>query len=186
MKSKDNECFILHLSTQENEDKNCECSYYMWRRCFLVQELSRIEETKGINKWVITLAFPMAQHLNRIGNALAAGIYAFLPTYMVTRFPFIIQADFLLVSSRESIILNNKWNLGILNCIPSAFYSSFISLLHCDESTLPISSSNFFKYLPVNTPSCREIRLVRDSIQSQLKEEEIIFSETHNTYCMPK
>lgn len=122
----------------------------------------------------------------QIGNALATGIYAFLPTDMVTGFSFIIQGDFLLVSSRESIILNNKWNLGILNCIPSAFYSSFISLLHCDESTLPISSSNFFKYLPVNTPSCREIRLVRDSIQSQLKEEEIIFSETHNTYCMPK
>ena len=33
------------------------------------------------------------------GNMVAAGIYTFLPTDMVIRFPFIIQAEFLLVSS---------------------------------------------------------------------------------------
>ena len=33
------------------------------------------------------------------GNMVAAGIYAFRPTEMVTEFPFIIRADFLLVSS---------------------------------------------------------------------------------------
>ena len=33
------------------------------------------------------------------GNMVAAGIYAFLPTEMVTGFPFIIQANFSLVSS---------------------------------------------------------------------------------------
>ena len=32
-------------------------------------------------------------------NIIGAGIYAFLPTEMVTGFPFIIQAEFLLVSS---------------------------------------------------------------------------------------
>lgn len=68
-----------------------------------------------VDEWVITLAFPYGERLNR-GN-ISPGIYAFLPTKMVTNFPFIIQADFLLSSSREAILLNSKWNKGILNCV---------------------------------------------------------------------
>jgi hypothetical protein len=153
MKNEHSQSFILHLSAQENEDRKSECSYYMWRQCFPVQEQSRIEERKDMDKWVITLAFPFEERLNRAENKIASGIYAFLPTEMITGFPFIIQADFLLVSSRESIILNNKWNQGILDCIPSAFCSAFISLL-CSVNQLlpclePISSSTFQLIFPL-------------------------------------
>jgi len=87
-----------------------------------------------MDMWVITLAFPFHERLNRSGNKMGAGIYAFLPTEMVTGFPFVIQADFLLVTSTESIIFYSKWNQGILNCIPSAFCSAFSSLLRSVES----------------------------------------------------
>ena len=51
-----------------------------WRHCFPMREQSRIEERKDTDKWVITLAFPFEERLNRDGNKLAANIYDFLPT----------------------------------------------------------------------------------------------------------
>ena len=42
---------------------------------------------------------------------------------MVSGFPFIIQEIILLISSRESIILNNKWNQRILRCVSLYFFS---------------------------------------------------------------
>lgn len=42
-KNEHSQSFILHLSAQENEEMENECSYYMWRQCFPVQEQSRID-----------------------------------------------------------------------------------------------------------------------------------------------
>ena len=78
-KNEHSESFLLHLSTQENDDAESEWNYYMWRQCFPLQEQSRIEERKGMDKWVTTLAFPFEERLNRAGNKIASGIYAFLP-----------------------------------------------------------------------------------------------------------
>ena len=58
-----------------------------------------IELRRGyIAKYAITLVFPMENRFAS-GNMVAASIYAFLPTEMVTRLSFIIQAYFSLVSS---------------------------------------------------------------------------------------
>ena len=109
-----------------------------------MREQSRIEERKDTDKWVITLAFPFEERLNRARNKIVADIYAFLPTEMVTKFPFVIQADFLLATSREGIIFDSKWNQGILNCIRSSFFSAFISLLRSMELAPPMYRSHFF------------------------------------------
>ena len=44
-----------------------------------MQEQSRIEERKDMDKWVIKLALPFEERLNKDGNKIASGIYAFLP-----------------------------------------------------------------------------------------------------------
>ncbi|XP_059067210.1 protein NO VEIN-like [Cryptomeria japonica] len=120
VKKEGSESFTLHLSAEENGKSNGECSYYMWRQRFPVKSNNRVEERSDIDNWVITLAFPLEDRVTT-GNRVGAGVYAFLPTEIVTNLPFIIQADFLLASSRESILWDNKWNQGILDCIPSAF-----------------------------------------------------------------
>ena len=37
-----------------------------------------------MDKWVITLAFPFEEQLNKAGNKIASSIYAFLSTEMIT------------------------------------------------------------------------------------------------------
>eukprot|EP01018_Ginkgo_biloba_P017679 Gb_05417 [translate_table: standard] len=186
MKNEESESFTLHLSAEGNEHSKGKCSYYMWRQCFRVNLESRVDERKDIEKWAITLAFPLDERLTR-GNA-AVGVYAFLPTEMVTGFPFIIQSDFLLVSSRESMVLDNKWNQGILDCIPSAFCAAFIALLRGEESSPQSSRAHLFKYLPIVNPSCPHLRKVRDAIQAKLRMQEVVKCEasmTHKAFCKP-
>ncbi|GLJ45922.1 hypothetical protein SUGI_0966860 [Cryptomeria japonica] len=184
VKKEGSESFILHLSAEENGEPNGECSYYMWRQRFPVITNNRVEERKDIDNWVITLAFPREDRVTR-GNRVGADIYAFLPTEIVTGLPFIIQADFLLPSSRESILWDNKWNQGILDCIPSAFCEAFLSLLKSVTGAPPSARSYCFRYLPISIPSYLQLRRIREDIQAKLKTEEVILCEPGNAYCTP-
>ncbi|XP_070679761.1 protein NO VEIN-like [Malus domestica] len=111
-KNIDAQSYTLHLSAEENGDGNKNCSYYMWKQKFPVRQEFREERRMEVDEWVITLAFPYGERLHR--GTSSPGVYAFLPTQMFTNLPFIIQADFLLQSSREHIVLDSKWNQGIL------------------------------------------------------------------------
>ncbi|VVB04986.1 unnamed protein product [Arabis nemorensis] len=155
-KSIDAESYTIHLSAHENgKNSEKECSYYMWRQKFPVKHENRVERRSEVEDWVITLAFPFGERLGR-GNS-SPGIYAFLPTEMVTNFPFTIQADFILSSSRETILLDDIWNQGILNSVPLAFVNAFTTL----QST----------YAKLN--------LVRESVRTRISAEEIVPSVSH-------
>ncbi|KAE8123810.1 hypothetical protein FH972_018734 [Carpinus fangiana] len=178
-KSIDAESYTLHLSTDENEDEGSgkECSYYMWKQRFPVRQENKVERRMEVEEWVITLAFPFQERLDR--GMSSPGVYAFLPTEMVTNFPFIIQADFLLASSRETILLDNKWNKGILDCVPSAFVNALVLLIRTSENAPVSSLAPMFKFIPVNSSSYKELNTVRESIEAKLVEENIIPSESY-------
>ncbi|KAH9325934.1 hypothetical protein KI387_006112, partial [Taxus chinensis] len=145
---------------------NRECSYYMWRQRFPVKAENRVEGREEVDNWVMTLTFPHEERVTTTRNKVSAGIYAFLPTEMVTGFPFIIQVEFLLVSSRKSIRWDDKWNKGILDCIPSDFCSAFLYLVKSVESA-PLSSRSYYfdKYLPIYPPLYAQLAGVWDGIQ---------------------
>lgn len=73
--------------------------YFMWRQRFPVRLENQVENLKEVEEWVITLAFPFGQCLN--GGRTSPGVHAFMPMEIVTNFPFVIQADFVLASLRE-------------------------------------------------------------------------------------
>ncbi|KAF5951237.1 hypothetical protein HYC85_009181 [Camellia sinensis] len=98
---------------------------------------------------------------------------------MVTNFPFIIQADFLLASSRETILLDNKWNQGILDCVPSAFVSVFILLVKSSEDAPVSSLSRIFGFIPVNSSPYPALSAVRETIKAKLVDENIVPCESY-------
>ncbi|CAN7099299.1 uncharacterized protein LOC103873116 isoform X2 [Brassica rapa] len=174
-KSIDAESYTIHLSASETDTEK-QCSYYMWRQKFPVKNENRVERRTEVQDWVITLAFPLGERLSR-GNT-SPGIYAFLPTEMITNFPFIIQADFILASSREIILLDDIWNQGILSCVPLAFVNAFTTLVK--KTDAPISSLlSTFRFLPVTQSSYAKLNIVRDSIRERICAEEIVPSVSH-------
>ncbi|XP_042504941.1 uncharacterized protein LOC122081759 [Macadamia integrifolia] len=176
-KNIDAESYSLHLSAEENNDESGgECSYYMWRQKFPVRLENRVER-KEVEEWMITLAFPNGERLNRGMNP--PGVYAFLPTEMVTNFPFIIQADFILASSRETVRLDNQWNKGILDCVPFAFFDAFISLVKTTTAAPVSALAHMFDFIPVRSSSYPKLNSVREKIKEKLVEETIIPCESY-------
>ncbi|KAI5657810.1 hypothetical protein M9H77_26603 [Catharanthus roseus] len=175
----DVESYLLHLTANEKGNEVEECSYHMWRQRFPVKLENRADaETRmDVEEWVITLAFPNGDRLH--GGTSSLGIYAFLPMEMVTNLPFIIQADFILASSRETILLDKPWNRGILNCVAKAFVKTFISLVKGTEyspvSTLPC----MFSFLPIISSPYSILNSLRESIKQKLMNENIIPCESY-------
>ncbi|RDX71798.1 hypothetical protein CR513_48798, partial [Mucuna pruriens] len=171
------ESYTLRLSEEENGDSEKECDYYMWKQKFPVRAENRVERRMDVEELVVTLAFPNQERLQR-GECLP-GVYAFLPTEMISNFPFIIQADFVLASSRETIMLDDKWNQGILDCVPSAFMEAFKSLVKGIDKAPLSSLARMFQFLPVNSSSYEVLNVVRDEIKAKLVQENIVPIETY-------
>lgn len=169
------ESYTLHLSSDENDGQ---CSYYMWKQKFPVKEENKVERRMGVEELVITLAFPNGERLSVNRGVKSPGVYAFLPTEMVTNFPFVIQADFVLSSSRETILLDNKWNQGILDCVPSAFVHAFVSLVKTSNEAPLSSLTPMFSFLPIISSSFDKLNVVRDLIKEALLEQNIVPSQS--------
>ncbi|KAJ8420838.1 hypothetical protein Cgig2_013393 [Carnegiea gigantea] len=177
-KSIDAESYTVHLTAADGDNPEGECVYYMWRQRFPVKQESKVEKRIDIDEWSITLAFPYGKRLNR--GMTSVGIYAFLPTEVVTNLPFIIQADFLLPSSRETILWDDVWNQGILHCVPNAFINAFVSLVKTKEDAPASSLARMFDFLPINTSCHPKLNVIRESIRGKLLQEDIIPSESHS------
>uniref|UniRef100_A0A803NWD8 Sacsin n=1 Tax=Cannabis sativa TaxID=3483 RepID=A0A803NWD8_CANSA len=169
---------VVQLSVKE---KTCDaeetCSYFMWRQVFSVKTENRVSSRLDFDQWTVTLGFPFGNRLRSRGTS-SIGVFTFLPTAMVTNFPFVIQADFILASSRESILLDNLWNLGILECVPTTFLNAFQACVKSDS--LFSSMAQVFELLPAYASSYPELNKVRDSIKNRLESLKIVPYEMYN------
>ncbi|KAK9756523.1 hypothetical protein RND81_01G103700 [Saponaria officinalis] len=174
-RDKDADSRVVHLSVKDKPDSPEEkCQYYMWRQAFSVRPEAKVGGRAHVEKWSVSLAFPFGNRLKRGTSSI--GVFAFLPTSMVTNFPFVIQADFILASSRETIMFDNKWNQGILGCVPLAFVNAFTS---CVKEGSPVfTAAEAFEFLPSQASPFPELNKVRESIKNKLVDSVIIPCET--------
>ncbi|KAK9270006.1 hypothetical protein L1049_025579 [Liquidambar formosana] len=184
VKAKRAESRVVHLSVKEKVDVTEDMSqYYMWRQAFPVKPENKVSARKDVEEWVISLAFPLGQRLKRGTSSI--GIFAFLPTAMVTNFPFVINADFILASSRETILLNNKWNSGILECVPSAFLNAFTYVQKVSQLS---SMAQAYEFFPAQASLIPELNSVRESIRIILQDLEIVPCDSFSDgmkFCRP-
>ncbi|RHN38923.1 putative histidine kinase-like ATPase domain-containing protein [Medicago truncatula] len=182
----DAESYTIHLSAGENNNDEQECSYYIWKQKFPVKLENVVERRMGVEECVVTLAFPHQERLHK--DKSLPGVFAFLPTEMVTNFPFIIQADFVLASSRETILLDDKWNKGILEYVPSAFIDAFKTLVTGSDEAPMCSLPYVFKFIPINSSPVETFNHVREKIEANLADEKIVPIETFSNqkhFCKP-
>lgn len=69
------------------------------------------EKRTGVDRRDVTIAFPADDNKDSMGK-----IFAYLPVRADTGFPFLINADFILPSSREDI-LDVPWNRWLMKCL---------------------------------------------------------------------
>jgi len=85
--------------------------FLLFTRVFDRPENITHEKRAGINKRDVTIAFSLHDNKDSIGK-----IFAYLPVRSDTGFPFLINADFILPSSREDI-QNVPWNRWLMKCV---------------------------------------------------------------------
>jgi hypothetical protein len=99
------------------------------------------ERRKGVPESTLVLAFPvLATRSPELGATCP--LFAFLPVYDYG-FRFIIHADFVLTSSRESIQEQLPWNQRLRDCIPNAFLAA-LERFKAD----PTLRNAYFQFLP--------------------------------------
>ena len=94
------------------------------------------ENRKDIIEREVIVAYPLDHQKDVIGR-----VFAFLPTEFNTRFPFIINADFILTSGRSEIKgIDNKsdclWNAWLWECIADCIANSLITLANKEILTV--------------------------------------------------
>ncbi|KAI5067966.1 hypothetical protein GOP47_0016311 [Adiantum capillus-veneris] len=149
---------------------NQEAIYHVWQQEFPVCADHEVDSRRHVKTCMISLAFPLNN--KRIRSHSEPDVYAFLPTKISAGLPFLINADFLLVSSRENLRFGSKWNTGILSRIPEAFMAAFMFLLrdvhHLSSSGIQLRS--IYSFVPCARLSVPELGFVRDSIIEQMKQ----------------
>ena len=81
------------------------------------------EKREGIVKRDVSIAFPLDQNSKAVGK-----IFAYLLVRSDTKFPFLINADFILPSSREDI-QDVPWNHWLMKCVANLVTSDLLPLL---------------------------------------------------------
>ena len=94
------------ITLLENNKKQ---KYFLIRKTINTSHIYE-EKRKNIKEREIVLAFP--EKIENTISSSSIGVFAFLPTEIYSRLNFIIQADFLLDTSRGQI-LENEWNKNL-------------------------------------------------------------------------
>lgn len=82
------------------------------------------DKREGIEKRDVSVVFPLDQNSKAVGK-----IFAYLPVRSDTNFPFLINADFILPSSREDIRDDVSWNHWLMKCVANLATSDLFPLL---------------------------------------------------------
>lgn len=135
------------------------------------------KERVGFKDTEIVMAFPVTDE-GKPSYKDSKDVFAFLPVsnYGLN---FVVQADFLLTSSRGEIQENNLWNSNLLEQIPMAFVQSGLPLFQSDENLM----LGFYGYLkPERVAKLFEPVLTK--IIELLKETDCVLS-TDNYWMSP-
>ena len=133
-KKRDDSLTILTTNTNGIEKTE---SYFVAKKSIQVPEDLKEEKREGVKQRDLTLAFP---HHDLAKSVL----YAYLPTELETGLPFLINADFLLPASRESVLVNVPWNDWIRDEVAIFSADTLSEILESSDQVAE------FKWIPLN------------------------------------
>ena len=157
---------ILVEGNRQNEPVAYIAEFLFYNANFTKPSHIGTEHRKDIDNRDISIAFPLNEDNNNAGK-----IFAYLPVRSDTGLPFLINADFLLTSSREGIQEDEPWNQWLRDCVPEVFVEAF-------ETWLDIKAyrNRIYGFIPLEA-HIDFLEPIVESIQEKLKDCEIILTE---------
>lgn len=163
----------------ETNEKDIFESYIYWVTELEFSKPPDVEHEKrtGIESRFVSIAIPLS------GKASKGKLFAYLPVWDETGMPFLINADFLLVSSREGIREDEDWNIWLRDCVADAYTSSFLSLLSTPKIPFEMKVSAYAS-IPIET-HFPFLSPTIDAIQEILSESECVLTLPRKELAKP-
>lgn len=165
--------------TSDADDETCYTSSF-WLTEIEFEKPGDIthEKRRGIDSRVVSIAIPLEK------EPTEGKLFAYLPVWENTGLPFLVNADFLLVSSREGVREDEEWNKWLRDCIVETYTKAFLALMDAPDidigekfsayASIPLESHYSFL-----TPIIKEI-------QRQLMRQNCILVLPDKTMVKPK
>lgn len=120
---------LSHKQRVSDSDKWTSFTYSFWlTEVEFIKPLDIThEKRRGIESRVVSVAIPLGEEANK------GKLFAYLPVWENTGLPFLINADFLLVSSREGVREDEEWNKWLRNCIVETYTKALLALLNAPD-----------------------------------------------------
>jgi len=145
------------------EGQRAVSEYLVKKKTIEVPENLYEEKRENVRKRELCLAFPITI------SSRKHKVYSYLPTEIHSGLPFLVNADFLLPASRESVLVDREWNLWMQSELAN-FASEEINELVTTEP-----SSRSFHWIPVHNDCTSEFfKPVFDRVIDCLKDLDFI------------
>jgi len=149
--------------------------YLVHTESFNRPEGLKTEERKDIYERQVTVALPLTPDSKSAGQ-----IFAYLPVKQESDLPFILNADFLLPSNRESILMKNKWNEWLRDCVADVFVKAFESAVDNEDYQMQA-----YSFIPL-TANDEFFKPVVESVHEKLKDSKVILTQPDLKKCLPE
>ncbi len=157
---------LTHLLRNEAGEEIASSAYWLTSIDYRRPDTVTHEKRQGIDTRTVSVALPLD------GDADGDRLFAYLPVWDETGLPFLINADFLLVSSREGVKEDEPWNVWLRDCVANAYTESFMALLECQ--LLPTSE----KYLAYGSVPQRSnngfLKPIIENVRALLRQESCV------------
>lgn len=134
------------------------------------------EKRVGVDTRVISVAFPLD-----VVRAPDYSVFAYLPTEVHSGYPFLVNADFILSTSRETILVDRLWNGWLRDEIAPCFVEGFASLVldpkYCYQA---------YSFIPLTEEVPTEFfRRAVAKIHAQLKTRPVVWVQGQSDPVLP-
>lgn len=102
------------------------------------------EKRTGLTERDVKVALPLKSSLQCLGR-----VFAFLPTEVDSGLPFLVNADFLLISNREKILVDREWNNWLRNCVGETLAEACLKLL--TEPAYAEFKADAYRFVPLDS-----------------------------------
>ena len=161
---------LVTLSTAADESL-----YFVQHQLWFTPDGLVEDKRTGIREREVTVALPL-----KTARQCRGRVFAFLPTEMDTGLPFFINADFLLTSSRDSLLEGRRWNEWLRDRVAPTFVKAFLAL-H-DEPTWRYEA---YRCIPIKSDlvvGAEFFAPVVDAVLDELKNQPCVVSANGERY----
>ncbi|KAL6078452.1 DUF3883 domain-containing protein (Fragment), variant 3 [Balamuthia mandrillaris] len=167
----------------ESDDNNNKTYFWVNHKTFSVPKDVYEPKRENVQQRLVSVALPLFSTTNKKQEAKEettktreGKVFAFLPTSQRSGLPFHVNADFILIASREFPMSDNRWNEWSLRCIAPTFVEAFCSLLQHPEHRFKA-----YRFIPTAAATEKAYQKVTTLIQQQLKTVKCVILRTHSS-----